>query len=199
MSAWVCLIESVQLHILIFLSIYSCLQNCIYQDAVFTKLLEQEVEFYDKAGPGVLTSYLSQDISGLKGEEEGETHIRARAPPNQQSTSLTHAHSSPFITHKPDILYGNLQRDRGLRAILEAIVGTVLLFKLQPRLGLLFSLVIPSVATITVSLRGERKEETDCQECALTMPECKLSLSLLPLPPYHLNRLNSVGASPRQS
>lgn len=89
-SAWVCLFESAQLHILIFLSIYSCLQNCIYQDAVFTKLLEQEVEFFDKAGPGEITSYLSQDISGLKGKKsEGEeytnflckqNHIRARAP-----------------------------------------------------------------------------------------------------------------------
>ncbi len=47
-------------------------------------------------------------------------------------------------------MYGNLQRDRGLRAVLEAVIGTLLLFKLQPRLGLLFSVVIPSVATITV-------------------------------------------------
>lgn len=98
------------------------------KDAVFTKLLEQEVEFFDKAGPGEITSYLSQDISGLK-----------------------------------DILYGNLQRDRGLRAILEAIVGTVLLFKLQPRLGLLFSLVIPSVATITAQL-GRRLTKTILKE-----------------------------------
>ncbi|EWM21992.1 abc transporter b family member 28 [Nannochloropsis gaditana] len=87
------------------------------KNAVFTRLLEQDVAFFDRAGPGEITSYLSQDISGLK-----------------------------------DILYGNLQRDRGLRALLEAVVGTILLFKLQPRLGLVFSLVIPTVATITVSI-----------------------------------------------
>ena len=131
------------------------------QDAVFTKLLEQEVEFYDKAGPGEITSYLSQDISGLKGKEserEREKKYSRARPPKNHKAHLQHTLtlSQPFSYSQPDILYGNLQRDRGLRAILEAIVGTILLFKLQPRLGLLFSLVIPSVATITVSFGGKQ-------------------------------------------
>lgn len=145
-------------------SIYPNFSN-LRQDAVFTKLLEQEVEFYDKAGPGEITSYLSQDISGLKGKEctEGgiwhigmqiKMHTPARAPKTHEAHFLTQYHTnSSLLTFSLDILYGNLQRDRGLRAILEAIVGTILLFKLQPRLGLLFSLVIPSVATITVCSR----------------------------------------------
>lgn len=62
----------------------------------------------------------------------------------------THTHTKQDLSGLKDILYNNLQRDRGLRAVLEAVTGTMLLLKLQPRLGALFSLVIPSVATITV-------------------------------------------------
>lgn len=134
-----------------------------------------------------------------------ESHSRARP-----KAHIAHIHTrspllnpplSPFITREPDILYGNLQRDRGLRAILEAIVGTILLFKLQPRLGLLFSLVIPSVATITVRCKQRRvsRNALNSKHVPRSVPKCKLSLSLVPLPPYHRNRLNSVGASPRQS
>ena len=61
-----------------------------------------------------------------------------------------YTHTNQDLSGLKDILYNNLQRDRGLRAVLEAVTGTMLLLKLQPRLGALFSLVIPSVATITV-------------------------------------------------
>lgn len=75
------------------------------------------------------------------------------------------------ISGLKDILYGNLQRDRGLRAILEAVVGTVLLLKLQPKLGLLFSLVIPSVATVTAQL-GRRLTRTVLQEVGVRAIDC---------------------------
>jgi ABC-type multidrug transport system fused ATPase/permease subunit len=41
------------------------------------------------------------------------------------------------------------QRDRGIRAVLEALGGVALLFQLQFKLACLFSLVIPTIATIT--------------------------------------------------
>lgn len=44
------------------------------QNAVFTRLLEQDVAFFDRAGPGEITSYLSQDISGLKGRQRNRGH-----------------------------------------------------------------------------------------------------------------------------
>ena len=81
----------------------------------------------------------------------GPRHTPTHCIPNNPPNKYKHKTKTPQdLSGLKDILYGNLQRDRGLRAILEAVLGTALLLKLQPRLGALFSLVIPSVATVTV-------------------------------------------------
>ncbi|CAN0455499.1 unnamed protein product [Hapterophycus canaliculatus] len=46
---------------------------------------------------------------------------------------------------------GNLQRDRGLRAVLETVCGLAVLVKLSPRLAWVFGLVIPFAAWGLVS------------------------------------------------
>lgn len=49
---------------------------------------------------------------------------------------------------------GNLQRDRGLRAVLETLGGLCVLVKLSPRLAWIFGLVIPVAAWGLVSEIG---------------------------------------------
>ena len=49
---------------------------------------------------------------------------------------------------------GNLQRDRGLRAVLETVGGLCVLVKLSPRLAWIFGLVIPVAAWGLVSGDG---------------------------------------------
>lgn len=46
---------------------------------------------------------------------------------------------------------GNLQRDRGLRAVMETVCGLAVLVKLSPRLAWVFGLVIPFAAWGLVS------------------------------------------------
>lgn len=58
------------------------------QNAVFTRLLEQDVAFFDRAGPGEITSYLSQDISGLKGRQRNRGH-GARGEANKEGKKKT--------------------------------------------------------------------------------------------------------------
>lgn len=47
---------------------------------------------------------------------------------------------------------GNLQRDRGLRAVMETVCGLAVLVKLSPRLAWVFGLVIPFAAWGLVSV-----------------------------------------------
>jgi len=49
----------------------------------FSRLLSKDISFFDRVGPGELTSLIAQDVGGLK-----------------------------------DVLFANVQRDRGFRAVL---------------------------------------------------------------------------------
>jgi ABC-type multidrug transport system fused ATPase/permease subunit len=215
-GATLCVCLSLSLSLLVSIvtvthGIYTRCAHILYtQDAVFRKLLEREIAFYDRTGPGEIGSYLSQvcfsvlnvcvggfveEIGGCleidgsdetMGQRGGSPYSLAPTgaasdvvwlpdpilsvprfhKPSPACIRPTHAAHTQTQTHEQDlsglkdIMYGNLQRDRGLRAVLEAVIGTLLLFKLQPRLGALFSLVIPTVATVTVRVvcvcRGRR-------------------------------------------
>ncbi|CAM9623466.1 unnamed protein product, partial [Ectocarpus sp. 13 AM-2016] len=61
------------------------------------------------------------------------------------SSELSAAVTSDVMVAKQAV-QGNLQRDRGLRAVLETICGLAVLFKLSPRLAWVFGLVIPFAA-----------------------------------------------------
>lgn len=55
---------------------------------------------------------------------------------------------------------GNLQRDRGLRAVLETVFGLGVLLKLSPRLAWVFAVVIP-IAAWGLVRASERERGTE--------------------------------------
>jgi ABC transporter transmembrane region len=71
----------------------------------------------------------------------------------RQVSQVTSAVTSDIAAVRT-VVSTNLQKDRGLRAVLEASLGLVVLTVLQPRLAWIFGLVIPTVA---FSLAESRK------------------------------------------
>lgn len=69
---------------------------------------------------------------------------------------------------------GNLQRDRGLRAVMETVCGLAVLVKLSPRLAWVFGLVIPFVAWGLVSMYIRRVEGVALTDCWCVVDFCSL-------------------------
>lgn len=108
------------------------------------------------------------------------------------SSELSAAVTTDILAVKSAV-QGNLQKDRGLRAMLEMVFGLVVLVKLSPRLAWLFALVIPTASWGLAESRKRLSSLGEVENKSLAMEAAIASEAV-----RNIREVRSFGAESRE-